>query len=86
MTAEVAEQPGVQQGGELGAVADLAELPGVYGKGHEPVRQGQFGSGEPCREQGRGDSASALRPGGVGGEQGGSDSHPVQGEGTAQLG
>ncbi len=86
VSAEVTEQSRVQQGSRLRMVPDLARLPGVQGQKDVPVRQRQAGTGQACGEPGGGDRAAALGPGGVGGEYGGSDSHPVQGEGTAQLG
>ncbi|GAA3295029.1 hypothetical protein GCM10020295_21140 [Streptomyces cinereospinus] len=86
MCPEVPEQSGVEQGGDVGAVQELAHLPGVHGQCGAAVGEGQVGSGQAGGEPGGGDGTAAFGPGGVGGEYGGSDGQPMQGEGTAQLG
>lgn len=86
MRAEVQEQSGVQKFRRIRAVADLADLPGVHRQRGVSVGQPQSGTGEPGGELLCGHEAASLRPGRVGGERGGGDGHPVQGEGAAQLG
>jgi hypothetical protein len=85
MWAEVLDQPGVEQGCDVGTVSDLAPLPGVQGKSSMSVGEGQLGSGESGCELGCGDKSAAFGPGRVGGEYGRSDSQPVEWEGAAQL-
>ncbi len=86
MRSEVAQQPRVEECGDGGAVADLVGLPWV--ERQRGALRGQFeaGAGQPGGETGGGDGPAALRPGGVGGEYGPVDGHPVQGEGAAQFG
>ncbi len=86
MRSEVPEQAGVQQFRRLGAVADLADLPGVHGQCGVPVGQRQPGAGEPGGELLGRHGAAAIGPGRVSGEYGGGDGHPVQRKGAARLG
>ncbi len=83
--AQVVQEPGVAEGGDGGALEQVAGLPGVQGKGGRAVGQREPG-GEPAEEPGGGDGAAAFGPGGVGGEGGGFDGEPVQGEGAVQFG
>lgn len=86
MGAQVLEQSGIEQRGGLGAVPDLAELPGVQREGRAAVGQRKFGAGQASGELGGDDGPAAFGPGRVGGKDRGVDSEPVQGKGAAQLG
>ena len=59
---------------------------GCSGSGTVSVGQSETGTGEACGELLGRDGAAALGPGGVGGEDGAVDGHPVQREGATQLG
>ncbi len=83
--AEVVEEAAVEEGADVGTVAEFAGLPGVEGQGH-----GAGGNRESLREAvGElfgGDGPALFGPGGVGGQEGGVDGEPVEGEGAVQFG
>lgn len=82
---EVVQQAGVEEGPDVGAVQELAGLPGVQGQGG-----GAGGEREPFGEAGgelfRGDVTALFGPGGVGGQDGGVDGDPVEGESAVEFG
>jgi hypothetical protein len=80
------EEAAVEQGGDRFAVPQLAGLPRVQREGGTALGQREVGFGEAPGEVVGGDGTAALGPGRVGYEKGGSDNHPVQGKGAAQLG
>jgi hypothetical protein len=84
--AEVPEESGAQQGGRLGAVPDLARLPGVQRQCGEAPGQREVRAGEPFGEPVGGQGPAAFRPCRVGRAHRGRDREPVQREGAAQLG
>lgn len=79
MRAQVVQEPRVVEGGDGGALEQVAGLPGVQGKRGGAGGQREPG-GEPAEELGCGDGAAALGPGRFAGEGGGFDREPVQGK------
>ena len=58
---EVAQQSGVEQRGDGGALDDVAGLPGVQGQRGGAGREFEAGAGEPARQLGRRRSCGRLR-------------------------
>lgn len=85
MRPEVVQEPRVEEGGDGGALEEVAGLPGVQGKGGGAVGDAESG-GEPAEQPFGGDETAAFGPGRVGGEDGGVHRGPVQGEGAVELG
>ena len=83
--AQVVQESGVEEGGDGGALREVAGLPGVQGQ-RDGTGRAIGGRREPVRQLCGGDGAAAFRPGRVGGQDGGVDGHPVQREGAVQLG
>ncbi len=83
--ADVVQESGIAEGGDGGALEQVAGLPGVQGKGGGAVGQRESW-GDPAEEPGGGHRAAAFGPGGVGGEDGGGDGEPVQREGAVEFG
>ncbi len=84
--AEVVQQAGVAEGGDVRAIGEFACLPGVQGQGDGAVGEREDVSGEAGGELLGGDGLAAFGPGGVGGEDGAVHGHPVEREGAAQFG
>ncbi len=83
--AQVVQKSRVMEGGDGGALEQVAGLPGVQGKGGGAVGQREPG-GESAEELWGGHGAAALGPGRFAREGRGFDREPVQGEGTVEFG